>query len=315
MADKDIAERALLSHNDVFAHAVNALLLGGASIVHPEDLEDAHARTSYTSPDGRLKDQERDVVKHWKGGANVRVATLGIENQSSVDNDMVLRVLAYDAAAYRDQVGTEEPRYPVVTIVLYFGSRPWSGPTCLLDRLDIPESLRGLVADWPLHIFDMGRLSAEQRNALKGDLRVVADFLYSQATGNLYEPSGETMHHPGDVVRTLEAITGDNTWTNMPVPADTSGKEATMNDVLERYISKRLQEGLERGLEQGLEQGLQQGLEQGLQQGLHEGRAEMLASNIAAVMASFGVDFDQACDALGVDPDNRPAMREAVARQ
>lgn len=297
MAHKDIAERGLLSHNDVFANAVNALLLGGAGVIRPEDLEDAQTRTGYTAESKKLKDQERDVIKHWRGGADVRLATLGIENQSTVDNDMALRVLAYDAASYRNQIGTKGPRHPVVTIVLYFGEKPWRGPKSLLERLSVPNDLKGLVADWPLRVFDMGRLNNAQMDALKDDLRVIAGFLHSRAQGCPYEPDSDTMRHPGDVIRTLGAITGDTNWNSILTPEDdTSGETTMMTEVLQRYTNR----------------GIQEGLEQGLEQGLKLGRAEMLAANVSAIMTSFGVDFNRACDALGVPLSEREALKAAV---
>ena len=46
--------------------------------------------------------------------------TLEALNDVFADIVNVLRVLGYDGAEYRSQLGREE-RYPVVTIILYFG--------------------------------------------------------------------------------------------------------------------------------------------------------------------------------------------------
>ena len=40
MAEKDAAEKILMSYNDVFADIVNALLFDGEPVVAPEELED-----------------------------------------------------------------------------------------------------------------------------------------------------------------------------------------------------------------------------------------------------------------------------------
>ena len=76
-----------------------------------------------------MHEQERDVAKYWIRGekgerVRVRVAFLGIENQTKYDKDMALRVIGYDGAAYRAELSVED-RYPVLTIVLYFGDQPW----------------------------------------------------------------------------------------------------------------------------------------------------------------------------------------------
>ena len=58
--------------------------------------------------DGGLHEQDRDVVKFWNEAGtdrvNVRIAFLGIENQTDYDKDMPMRVIGYDGAAYRINV-------------------------------------------------------------------------------------------------------------------------------------------------------------------------------------------------------------------
>ena len=63
------------------------------------------------------------MAKRWKKG-NIRVACIGMENQTQADPDMPLRIMGYDGAEYRAQLlknNAAESRYPVVTLVLYFG--------------------------------------------------------------------------------------------------------------------------------------------------------------------------------------------------
>lgn len=81
--------------------------------------------------------------KRWKCG-NLRLACIGVENQTSSDPDMPLRVIAYDGMEYRAQLlgkeSVRDNRYPVITIVLYFGHRtPWTDSISLKDRLNIPD--------------------------------------------------------------------------------------------------------------------------------------------------------------------------------
>ena len=44
---KDIAEKVLLSYNDVFSDIVNVLLFGGKEVILENDLEDQTTRTAY----------------------------------------------------------------------------------------------------------------------------------------------------------------------------------------------------------------------------------------------------------------------------
>lgn len=119
MTEKDMTEKILESYNDVFSDIVNVLLFRGEEILKPEELEDQAPR-SYYKADGRLREMERDVAKRWKRGS-IRIACIGIENQTEADPDMVFRVIAYDGAEYRAQLlaaRDAKVRYPVVTLVL-----------------------------------------------------------------------------------------------------------------------------------------------------------------------------------------------------
>ena len=89
-----------------------------------QSLIDAQPFSMYKVDGKKLHEQDRDVSKYWVGQkgerVNVRIAFLGIENQMSYDRDMPLRVIGFDGAAYRAEIDTKD-RYPVVTLVLYFG--------------------------------------------------------------------------------------------------------------------------------------------------------------------------------------------------
>ena len=122
----------------------------------------------------------------------IRIACVGIENQTNADPDMPLRVIGYDRAEYRAQLLTDNEtnsRYPVVTLVLYFGHKKrWNLPTRLLERVAVPERFRPFVNDYKVNLFEIAFLSREQVNLFQSDFRIVADYcvqrrLYSRTTG------------------------------------------------------------------------------------------------------------------------------------
>lgn len=121
MGTKDIVEKTLESYNDVFADIVNTLLFDGKQEVKENELEDQSVR-SYYKADDQVHEMERDVSKRWKYG-DVNIACVGIENQTMPDKDMPFRIMGYDGASYREQLlrNKSGQRYPVITIVLYFG--------------------------------------------------------------------------------------------------------------------------------------------------------------------------------------------------
>ena len=63
MNEKDITEKTLEAHNDVFADIVNALVFGGRKGIDPEALSDATPTSQYKM-DGKIHEQERDVAKY-----------------------------------------------------------------------------------------------------------------------------------------------------------------------------------------------------------------------------------------------------------
>ena len=138
MAEQDITEKILESYDDVFADIVNGLLFDGEPVIKPEELVDQAPRAAYKA-DGQIREIERDVAKRWTR-SDIRIACIGIENQTEPDADMPLRVIGYDGAEYRAQLLKENrnnPRYPVVTLVLYFGhSRRWDKPLTLHEAVN-----------------------------------------------------------------------------------------------------------------------------------------------------------------------------------
>ena len=142
IGEKDITEKNLEAWNDVFADIVNVLLFKGKRLIKENDLE-ADTKDSMFKIDGKIHEQERDVSKFWKNG-EIRISILGLENQTEADKDMPLRVISYDGASYKQQLLDEKAkqRYPVTTIVLYFGTdKKWVAPKHLRECFYIPEDL------------------------------------------------------------------------------------------------------------------------------------------------------------------------------
>ena len=150
MGELDNTDKLLEDFNDVFSDIVNVTLFDGDKIIREDELTAGQEHSDYMF-DGDLLAQERDICKHWTNG-NVRFALLGIENQATIDADMPLRIIGYDGAEYRGQLFTiktedgsirrnKNPRYPVVSIVVYFGKQEWKRPLHLLEAVDVPKRL------------------------------------------------------------------------------------------------------------------------------------------------------------------------------
>ncbi len=84
---------------------------------------------------------------------------------SSYDRD-ILRKKAENKAAgheadYAAELWPEQKLCPVVTLVLYFGAEPWSGPTSLVDMLNLPDNLKGYVSDYHINLVQVAFLEDE----------------------------------------------------------------------------------------------------------------------------------------------------------
>lgn len=215
MAEKDIAEKTLESYNDVFADIVNGLLFNGEQIVKENELE-AESENSMYKADGRLHEQERDVAKYWRNG-EIRIALYGLENQTAVDPDMPLRILSYDGAAYRNQLNQKckIKRYPVITLVLYFGDGEWNKPKNLLGCLDIPENLKPYVNDYKINLFEICRLPDEQISKFRSDFKIVADYFAKRKRVTGYHGTKDTIRHVDEFFKLMKVLTNDNKFESI----------------------------------------------------------------------------------------------------
>ena len=68
--------------------------------------------------------------------------------------------------------------YPVITLVLYTGKKPWDGPNSLKGILtgeNIPKKLMDMVQDYKVHVIDIKRL--RDTSVFKTDVKEVFDFI------------------------------------------------------------------------------------------------------------------------------------------
>lgn len=249
MAEKDVTEKTLEAYNDVFADIVNVLLFQGLPVIEEEELEDALPRSHYKA-DGLIHEQERDIAKYWKQGrSNIRISLLGIENQTSVDADMPLRVIGYDGAAYRSQLlkdtdkPEKNPRYPVVTMVLYFGEKRWNKPLNLLKCLDVPDVLAPYVNDYNVKLIEISYLTEEQVSLFQSDFRVVADYFVQRRRDKSYCPSAKILKHVHEVFELMAVLTGDSRYEKSQYEL-VEGRTSMRDFILDEIENKGMEKGL-----------------------------------------------------------------------
>jgi SOS response regulatory protein OraA/RecX len=192
---------------------------------------------------------ERDVLKLWKK-QKLRLALLGFENQTDPDLDMPLRVMGYDGIEYRAQLNERKAgeRFPVVTLILYFGyEKRWGRATSLLERLSIPEKFRPFVSDYKINVFEIAYLTREQVNLFKSDFRVVADYLVQKRENGDYIPNTQELKHIQETLQLLGVMTGDHRFEEAYNDNHTERRPHNMCDVLDRIENRGIQTGIQKG--------------------------------------------------------------------
>ena len=248
MAEKDITEKNLEALNDVFADIVNVLLFKGEQVITEKDLE-ADTTKSMFKADGKIHEQERDVSKFWKNG-EIRISILGIENQTAQDSDMPLRVISYDGASYKQQLldKKQKKRYPVATLVLYFGTEEkWSKAKHLYDCFEIPEKLKPFVNDYKINVFNIAFLSPKTISMFKSDFKIIAEYFRAKRLNQKYKGSQEKLKHANETLKMFSALTGDNSFEKVYNEGNSKKGGITMCDVVKRIRDDGRTEGILEG--------------------------------------------------------------------
>ncbi len=233
MGQKDITEKMLADYNDVFADIVNVLLFDGMQIIGEELLENVKDKSQYKAA-SQIHEQERDVSKVFNKH-NIRIAMLGLEHQTDIDADEVFRVLGYDGASYRSQLlNGQKERYPVVTLVLYFGSKRWNKATSLFEALEITEEWKPFINDYKINLFEISFLESKQVEKFKSDFKIVADYFVQIRTNNEYVPSKETFQHMDEVLKLFSVLTNDSRFEDVQRSLLPEGGANNMCEVLDR---------------------------------------------------------------------------------
>ena len=245
MPEKDFYEKKLEEFNDVFADIINVLLFDGQRIIKENELQNGMPRSSY-KVDGVFEEQERDTKKFWMNGS-IRIAALGIENQTDEDTDFPIRGFAYDGAEFRDQLRRRHdirkinskrrkqakndniipelipvPNfYPVVTLILYFGDTRWNSPLSLKECLNIPHGLEKYIPDYRINLREISFLDDNTVGKFRSDFKYVAEyFVQTRRAKEGLEPKFtltlDHINHVNEFAELMRAITRSKKFIDLP---------------------------------------------------------------------------------------------------
>ena len=209
---------------------------------------------------------------------------------------MPLRVIGYDGAVYRAEL-SQKDRYPVVTLVLYFGDMPWGRNRTLYDVVHIPEKLRPFVNDYKINLFEIANLPETAVEHFHSDFRAVIDYFISSRSEKVYElKNSADFTHVDELLTLMSVLTQDNRFAESL--EGEGGKPQNMSSLLERSE--------ERGRQKGLGEGHREGRQEGRQEGFREGADQNRLENIRSLMESMKLTAKQAMDALKIPESEQP---------
>ena len=108
----------------------------------------------------------------------------GLENQTNTDHDMPMRIFSYDGAAYKSQLmrvakeAQDDARYPIITLVLYFGEKRWGERgVSLKGMFGGPDELQKYMQNYCVYVFEIAHLSEEELKKFRSDFGFLAEFM------------------------------------------------------------------------------------------------------------------------------------------
>lgn len=277
---KDIAEKRLEDHEDVFADIVNVLVFQGKSVLTPDTLVSIPTESFHKGEDGKWRQRWRDVTK--KDVRNGAVLTIfGIENQEERDNTMPIRVMGYDFASYDRQIQSimkenkkqERSPYlqrihddqrlaPVITLVLSFDTEKWERPLSVRDMLKIPdgmpEVMDSYIQNYRMNLVEVSRLPDEVVEQFQSDFGLVAAYMKAKTDqekmNRLMEDRERRIQHPAEFLDMMETIASDRRYREIKgqVLKRIEKEEATMCVIADEFENRGIAVGLEIGRKEGL---------------------------------------------------------------
>lgn len=248
MAEKDILEKILLAHADVFADCVNALAHGGERRLREESMHPAPTESFYH---GRRKKRAQFCDRSFFLMEEGRIrAQYFIENETRMGRRQVLRKASYQGGAYREQLESRQPVYPVVGIGLDWTSKKSRIPLSLRRLLaadGAEEAELRLIDDIGLRLYHMKNLPDSVRVKFTSDMGFVVDYLNE---GSFDRRREQKIVHVEALCEMMEALTKDTRFTEM-VEELLSRQEEGEEIVMCEYIDMLEARGEARGKEIG----------------------------------------------------------------
>ena len=258
MGQKDLRGKLLEDYEDVFSDIFNGLVFGN-NVIKQQYLRTPATESIYKAENGVYKDQLRDVLKEYTDSCLLEIGSLGIENQSTLDNYISVRVMGYDYTKYRSQiVRNKYPLLPVITIVLNFSDKPWNETKNLHSIMNIPKEFKSYVQDYKVMVFDIAFLEDEIIERFTSDFKLVAKFFKNKRLGKTDLFENDKICHVQELMDFLAVFTNDDRYKEIKselVKLEKEGRPVRMCHIAQALEEKGIEKGIRQGIEKGIEKG------------------------------------------------------------
>ena len=159
----DSACRTFFNNDIYFSAFCNAILFNGKQLINASNLIHYENDSAVIINDTKKvedKKRRRDIIV--RGDIHGIYCLFGIEHQSTIDQEMVIRCGNYEMMEYLKQIKKGEKVIPQVMIVFYTGDRKWNAPVRLSDYFEIPEELKEYVNDWKIKVVDVKEIDTSK---------------------------------------------------------------------------------------------------------------------------------------------------------
>ena len=214
------------SDNEQFADLFNAVLFDGRQVILPEELEDVDTEESTVLEHKDYAESikaSRDNIKIQKKSTvhGVQFVLLGLESQEHIHYAMPMRIMGYDYGSYKKQYDSNAKKYqssegldedeflskmkktdkliPVITVVVYYGEKPWDGAESLHEMLNIPEEMKQFVNDYQMLLVEARENDLKLHNINNQDFFNLMEILLDNS-----RPMNETKDRAIDYAREHE---------------------------------------------------------------------------------------------------------------
>ena len=291
MGRTDTITKSYMRDPEVFADAFNCFMYDGNQVIRPDALHelDTTGLTVLSDDNGRKfgKQTYRDILKcaTAKQDGNRAYMILGIENQTGINYAMPVRVMLYDSLQYMSQTENaghkkeisknktrlssdeyisgfrkDDKVLPVITLVVYFGNKPWDGPKSLHQMIDADDGLKEYIDDYKLKLLEPALMSDDEIGKFRSDLKSVFYFIkYSENKEKLQEIiEGNSEFHR------LKRSTAEmiNEVTGSKIDMSEEGDEIDMCTAIREMREESRALGIEEGIEKGRNEGRIEGIKE-----------------------------------------------------